>query len=504
MTPELETHLRSFVNFPSPPGVATHIIALAQDPGIEMGKVAKTIGMDPALSTKILRIANSPLYAQRRRSENLRQALVVLGLDATLTLALSFSLVKSLRTDKPNGVNYPWYWRRALLSAIAARAIGDAIGQPYSEERFLAGLLQDVGMLALDRGVPDLYRDVGEVQRDHRALQSYEKRRLGVDHAEVGAWLMRTWNLPERLCGAIAHSHSTDRSRARPPADIFNRCVMLSGGVADIFLNEPPQRPFMESAQAAEKTLGIGKETFGVVLDTVGGLISETEALFETDILSAREPELIMEQAREILMIRNLQTLQESRGRGAEGARELQISEEARRDPVTGVATRSYLDARIVREFSHALRHEWPLSIALIELDGLQRIRETQGEPAAAQVLQAAAQILRGNTRETDLIARYTTEQFALVLPATDRDTAMIVCERIVNAFRQARPEPGGGAVALTVSVGYATHWKEAPFAELANLLKAVEQALHTAKLSGRNRATAYEPGAVTSAAHYH
>src|SRR5688572_7438683 len=146
MTPELEAHLRSFVNFPTPPGVAAHIIELARDPNIEMGRVARAIGMDPALSTKVLRIANSPLYAQRRRSENLRQALVILGLNATLTLALSFSLVKSLRSDKPNGVNYPWYWRRALLSAVAARALGDAAGQQLAEERFLAGLLQDIGM----------------------------------------------------------------------------------------------------------------------------------------------------------------------------------------------------------------------------------------------------------------------------------------------------------------------------------------------------------------------
>ena len=94
------------MNFPSPPGVATHIIELAQDPDIEMGKVAKALSMDSALSTKILRIANSPLYAQRRKSENLRQALVVLGLNATLTLALSFSLVKALRGAKPNGLNY--------------------------------------------------------------------------------------------------------------------------------------------------------------------------------------------------------------------------------------------------------------------------------------------------------------------------------------------------------------------------------------------------------------
>ncbi len=144
MNPELEAHLRSLVNFPSPPGVATHIIELARDPDIEMSKVAKAL--------------NSPLYAQRRKSENLRQALVLLGLNAALTLALSFSLTKSLRSGKANGISFPFYWRRALLAATAARALADALRHTMAEEIFLAALLQDVGILALDKALPDLYR----------------------------------------------------------------------------------------------------------------------------------------------------------------------------------------------------------------------------------------------------------------------------------------------------------------------------------------------------------
>jgi HD-like signal output (HDOD) protein len=192
LNPEIEAQLRLSVNFPSPPGVATHIIELAQDPEIEMGKVAKALSMDSALSSKVLRIANSPLYAQRRKSENLRQALVVLGLNATLTLALSFSLVKSLRGAKSNGLDYKYYWRRALLSATAARALSDFMHQTLAEEVFLAALLQDVGMLALDVSVPDMYRGVGPLQHDHAALAELETQRLQVDHAYVGAGLCAT------------------------------------------------------------------------------------------------------------------------------------------------------------------------------------------------------------------------------------------------------------------------------------------------------------------------
>ena len=105
MGADLDTQLRLSVNFPSPPGVASHIIEIAQDPEIEMGKVAKAVSLDSALTTKILRIANSPLYAQRRKSENLRQALVVLGLNATLTLESSNANATAVNQVVPSPVS---------------------------------------------------------------------------------------------------------------------------------------------------------------------------------------------------------------------------------------------------------------------------------------------------------------------------------------------------------------------------------------------------------------
>ena len=108
VNPEIEAHLRSLVNFPSPPGVATHIIELARDPDIEMGKVAKALSMDSALSSKVLRIANSALYAQRRKSENLRQALVVIRADGVSPVLVTCDEknVGSARAIERNGGIY--------------------------------------------------------------------------------------------------------------------------------------------------------------------------------------------------------------------------------------------------------------------------------------------------------------------------------------------------------------------------------------------------------------
>jgi diguanylate cyclase (GGDEF)-like protein len=497
MTPELETQLRLSVNFPSPPGVASHIIELAQDPEIEMGKVAKAVSLDPALTTKILRIANSPLYAQRRKSENLRQALVVLGLNATLTLALSFSLVKSLRGGKPNGLDYPLYWRRSLMAGTAARALADALRQNHAEEFFLAGLLQDVGMLALDRALPDLYPGTQRLQHDHRAIAAHELARLGVDHAEVGAHAMRLWNLPANLCRAIANSHKIELEAGSNPAQIMDRCVALSVGIGDLFLAKPDERRFAEVALAAERAVGLDKAAFGQILATIGAIIPETEAIFDAQLLSRRDAEMILEQAREVLLIRSLQALRDinSLKLVAERSytRALDLEEENRRDALTGVYNRAHLDQYLTREFENSVRQRWPLSIAFADLDNFKAINDNFGHQAGDRILQSTARLLRENTRETDLIARYGGEEFLVVLPATDERTARSICDRIVTALDRSTHEVGGTRARITISIGCATHSPESPFANTCDLIKAADQALYTAKMRGRNRAVPFD-----------
>jgi diguanylate cyclase (GGDEF)-like protein len=504
LNPEIEAQLRLSVNFPSPPGVAAHIIELAQDPEIEMGKVAKALSMDSALSSKVLRIANSPLYAQRRKSENLRQALVVLGLNATLTLALSFSLVKSLRGAKANGLDYKYYWRRALLSATAARALSDFLHQTLAEEIFLAALLQDVGMLALDQSLPDLYRGIDALQQDHEAVAALETKRLQVDHAYIGGWMMRNWRLPERLHNAITHSHRLQQSFTTEPAQIFERCVALSGPIADLFLQEPQQRQFAETALRAERSLGLDKMAFGQVLGTIGSMIPETEAIFEAELLSKQHPDLILEQARDVLMLRSLHALREINTLRTAvdnvASRPLEFEEETRRDALTGVYNRAYLEQFLEREFDHAARHKWPLSVAFADLDDFKNINEIFGPQAGDRVLQATARILRGNTRETDLIARYGGEEFIVVLPATDAQTAHAICERIVMAFRNTGHVVGSERANVTVSIGCATQDALTQFSSPADLIAAADQALYTAKLRGRNRSVPFSRQAAAAA----
>ncbi len=133
------------------------------------------------------------------------------------------------------------------------------------------------------------------------------------------------------------------------------------------------------------------------------------------------------------------------------------------------------------------------MSVAFADLDNFKKINDNFGHQAGDRILQATARILRGNTRETDLIARYGGEEFVVVLPATDAETARSICERIVLAFRNTGHVIGSDHATVTISIGCATHGPQTLFDNVADFVKAADQALYTAKMRGRNRSVPFD-----------
>src|SRR5687767_835369 len=261
LSQDFENRLKAQVDFPSPSRVATEIIALARDPDIEMAKVAQAIGRDPAMTAKILRIANSAFYAQRRPSQNLRQALVIIGLNAALTLALSFSLVSSMRAHRPVGIDYHRFWRRALLSATASRAFSESAKAGHPEDIFLAGILQDMAVLALDRVSRDFYSKLKQ-PASHSDWIAYETQELGKDHALYTSMLLKFWNLPERICKPVEFSHSPQTLAGDTEEGRCARCLALGSDLAEAVLGTDRSAAIAALAQRATALLGMDHEQF--------------------------------------------------------------------------------------------------------------------------------------------------------------------------------------------------------------------------------------------------
>ncbi|HEY0333625.1 MAG TPA: GGDEF domain-containing protein [Stenotrophomonas sp.] len=490
MRPELEATLAHCRNLPSPPGIALRVIELAQDPEVDMATTADVIAMDMALSARMLRIANSPLYASRRRIDNLGQALTMLGLNATLSLALGFSMVQGLRRTFGDGDAHQKLWKRSVICSLASRVLGQARGLRKPEELMLSGLLQDIGRLALLKAVPERYAPVIAGADGASALAQAERAEFGGDHAEIGAWLARHWDLPEYLCSAIA------RSEGEPnPSEPFAACVALSGCVADIWLAEDPLAAREYAQSRVQAVLQLDRERFEKVLERIGEMLPEVGALFDVRIAHSEAIESIFDQARELATLRNLRELQEladARRQADESEhRARHLAEQASRDALTGVYNRHQLGPTLAHEFDIALRHDWPLSVAFIDLDDFKRVNDLHGHLVGDEVLRNFAQSLQRLLRNSDTVARFGGEEFLVILPNTGAEAALAVIQRVLaETVRAPMAHLESGPLHITFSAGLATQGEGRSFDDVDGLLKAADDVLYRSKHHGRNRVT--------------
>jgi diguanylate cyclase (GGDEF)-like protein len=504
MLGHLKSKLKASLNFPSPPAIAQQIIALARDPSTDISQVAATISRDPALAAKLLRVANSALYSRQRKSANLRQALIVLGLQGATTLALGFSLVGTYMSLKSNGVDYDRYWRRAILSASAARCFGALQNTSALDDIFLAALLQDIAILGTDRAAPDFYRDLPR-NASHREFSEYEAARLGIDHAELGAWLLRYWKLPEPLCRAVAWSHAPPTADRSTQAGMTACCVALGSECVEILVAPAAATDFAALAEHASEWLGIDAPTVAEVMGKIVAEVPQIERLFDTILLKPDAASMILDQARDLLIIRNLQALgQVSSLRETNlklQARTVALQDEGQRDRLTGLYNRGYLDLMLRREFQAAASGKWPLSLVFVDLDHFKGINEAYGHEAGDSVLTTTAKLIASVARDTDCVARFGGTQFVIVLPGLASPGAEIFCARLIARLRSTLHTISGAVVTVTASVGLATHAPDKPFQRASHLINAAERSACFAKNSGRDRLVRHKSGATVSAA---
>jgi HD-like signal output (HDOD) protein/GGDEF domain-containing protein len=201
------------------PAVAVEVLALANDPLVDAAKLKECLERDPALVSKILRVVNSALFGLSRQVTDLSQAITLLGTRPLKLLVLGFTL-PDVVSGETTGEALSRYWKHTLTKAVAAREISQRAWRNSGDDAFLAGLLADLGMLAMIQGLGQPYvQVVNRVRSAHRDLAAVEQRALGFDHTQFTVQLLDLWGFPPALVEAIKESGAPKQGPRAEPTD---------------------------------------------------------------------------------------------------------------------------------------------------------------------------------------------------------------------------------------------------------------------------------------------
>ena len=211
---QLKAVVSGIRTLPSVPGLYMQLLEVLQEPEASLQDVTHIISRDVGMTAKVLQLVNSAFFGLRRHIESPAQAITYLGMEtikAVVLTAGAFSGFEDSRQAKEVAETlYPHSLIVGELAARIAKSVTD--DKSLIDDALMAGMLHDVGKLVLASELPDVWRATLRTMRE-RQVQSVaaEREACGVSHAELGAYLLGLWGLPDTIVEAIAFHHEPDQ-----------------------------------------------------------------------------------------------------------------------------------------------------------------------------------------------------------------------------------------------------------------------------------------------------
>lgn len=442
-------------SLPSLPAVAVRVIELTADKNVSLKELADTIQNDQGLSSKVLRTVNSSYYGLRTRCATINKALVMLGLGPVKALALGFSLVDSQQMDPRCGFDMVAYWRRGLYTAVASKSIAEAAGQSFGDEAFLAGLLQDIGVMAMYRALGMTYLDLmNDTDGDHNKLVRLELEAFDMQHPEVGAMLAERWRLPKELVMPVRFH---ERPTAAPVecADIV-RCVALGNMAHDVLTETEPSAALKRLYAKAEAWLKLTPTTMDETLRLVAQATKEMSSLFRLDTGQGSDVDAVLAKAHDQLS--QIRPPMISNSDAEDGLAKLLVGD-SNTDPLTGAMARSAFDTAIKWAFGVCKTQGGNVGLVQVSVDCLEAVRQHGGNELGDQVLVGIATLLHKHFMPLGgVVCRLNGGLFSVVLQGVSKPGIVRASDEFRSDLERGWPgwktQTGVAANGIAVSVG--------------------------------------------------
>ncbi len=487
---------------PSLPAVAANILKTVRTNEAPLTALGDIITADPALTAKMLKIANSDMFSRNGGVNSVARAMVVLGTDTIKNIALSFVIATDTRRNSDNTLDMDLFWKQSVTAAIAAELLARALNL-RDEDLFVSALLKNLGKLVLSESKKEEYSPLLKhpfILTDE--LTTMESQLFGFNHSQVGYALLKRWNLPDSICEPILYQSCP--KQAPETCRTTTLLLQFAEQIAFLCLDSEYVLTAPQLQQQLYQSFGLSESKAYTLFDTVACNSSDIFDFFDLEAQELVPYSVLLQQANAELARMNLSKeqmlleLNAARQKAESLAVQLQennnrLKELVYRDGLTGLYNHRYFHETLNNELLRSKRNNSSLSLIIFDIDHFKSVNDTHGHPAGDMVLINLARAVNSAARPSDTIARYGGEEFAVILPETSIEGAKIFAARLRRCIEGIATVINGQSIYITISAGISSTTVEIPAITKSQLIEAADRALYHAKNNGRNQVSILE-----------
>ncbi len=204
---EVKKKLRKLEGLPTLPPIVQKLNEMIEDERVSLHEIAEVIEKDQVITTKLLRLANSAFYGFPKKVSTVQNALMLLGVNVVKILIMTSSIFEIIHKEDVG------LWEHSIGVAACCKILSERAELKEPQEVATAGLLHDLGRVVEMVSFKEDYEKIILLSQKGIDPIQAEKSILGLDHSEIGSFLMRLWNLPDRLIESVSAHHDVEKAK---------------------------------------------------------------------------------------------------------------------------------------------------------------------------------------------------------------------------------------------------------------------------------------------------